>query len=145
MADQPVPQRVSPPTRFSVLAFISSGLVLGFLAVLLGSVVPGFEQTLRDFHLELPAPTRILLASARLFSGGGWIAVCAFPVILGFVAPRFRRSRPIDAASYAKLLDRLIAAMIVCLFILAMLIMTDILILMPMVQLIRGISASNAR
>lgn len=131
------------PRRFSWLTFFASAAILLFVALVLGTYVPAMKVMFHDFHLELPAGTKILLEMSDLFFAGGWIAVIIVPVGLGFLAAWLSSRRPERSpADLARILDRCIAAMVAGLTILGIIIVTHILIWLPMVRLMQAMSPS---
>jgi hypothetical protein len=131
------------PPRFSWLTFFASAAILLFIAVVLGTYVPAMKLMFRDFHLELPAGTRILLELSDLFIAGGWTVVIVVPVGLGFLAAWLSSRRPErSAADLARTLDRCIAAMVAGRTILGIIVITHILIWLPMVRLMQAMSPS---
>lgn len=150
MAGTPQPIRINDlhgkRRRFSWLTFFASAAILLFVALILGKYVPAMRLLFRDFHMELPAATRVLLELSNLFLSGGWAAVIVVPVGLGFLMPWLSsRQAARTAADYARILDRLIAAMIVGLTILAMIIVTYIAMILPMFSLIEGMTSNASR
>ncbi len=60
-------------------------IAVGVVSMIMVFVIPKFESIFKDFKLELPAPTRILLAISRWFAQDyGWLYVMLFPFV--FVA-----------------------------------------------------------
>src|SRR4051812_14374139 len=56
-------------------------IAVGIVTMIMIFVIPKFEAIFKDFKLELPAPTRILLAISRFVAPptNGWIYVLLFP------------------------------------------------------------------
>jgi type II secretory pathway component PulF len=125
--------------------FITSSLILGFLAFeLLFSVQP-MKFLFMDFHLKLPAATQFLLDVSDLFASGGWVIFILLPLVLGFLIPRLTRGQKIRTPEdYARILNRLIATMIVGLSILAIIVVFHVAMGLPMTTLIEGISGNQS-
>jgi hypothetical protein len=133
-------------TRFSWLAFFSATVVLGFLSLELAFYAPRMAAVFDDFHMRLPAATQAFLNLSDLFLRGGWIAFVLMPIGLGFLWPRLTAGPKIRSPEdYARILNRLIAASVTVLAILALLIITYIIMSLPMLSLIEGISNRHGR
>jgi hypothetical protein len=131
-----------PPRRFSWLIFFCTACVVGFVAILLSFVAPQMESIYRDFKIELPAPTRAFLMLGRLFGDWGWIPAFFLPPALAIIVPALKpRPRTWDAADYAHAFNRLLGMMVVVLSILILIIVTYIVLMLPMITLIQGISS----
>jgi type II secretory pathway component PulF len=65
-------------------------LLMAFVGIMV-FVIPRFEDNFRDFKMELPLTTRLLLATSHAMAGGWWIALLAIPPGLGFVVGQFDR------------------------------------------------------
>ena len=130
-----------PRRRFSWLAFFTSAAILGFLAFELVFSVRPMREVFIDFKLRLPAPTQIVLTTDDLFRSGGWVAFVAAPVLIGVLAPQLNKSNRVRTSEdYARILNRLIAAMIVGLSIMAIIVLLHVAMNLPMTNLIEGIS-----
>jgi len=58
-------------------------IAVGVVTVIMIFVIPKFKAIFDDFKLELPAPTRFLLALSYFFSQQyGWLYVIAFPFVM---------------------------------------------------------------
>ena len=60
-----------------MIVYVIVGRVM-FLAV------PNFEQTFKDFKMELPGLTKLLLLFARWFRGIGWLLLMPVPVVIPY-------------------------------------------------------------
>src|SRR6185503_15608807 len=62
-------------------------IAVGIVSMIMIFVIPKFEEIFKDFKLELPTPTKILLAISRWFAQDyGWAYVLAAPfVIMGLL------------------------------------------------------------
>src|SRR3954447_7645896 len=62
-------------------------IAVGIVSMIMIFVIPKFEEIFRDFKLDLPTPTKILLAISRWFAQDyGWAYVMAAPfVIVGLI------------------------------------------------------------
>jgi type IV pilus assembly protein PilC len=62
-------------------------IAVGIVTMIMIFVIPKFEEIFKDFKLELPTPTRILLAMSRWFANDyGWAYIIAAPfVIFGLI------------------------------------------------------------
>jgi hypothetical protein len=133
------------PISFSWIVFITSGAILGFLAFELLFTVPPMKLIFMDFHLRLPAATQLLLDMSDMFASGGWIAFVVVPIILGFLIPRLtQRQKVRTPEDYARILNRLIATMVIGLSIMAIIVVLQVAMGLPMTRLIEGISSSQA-
>jgi type IV pilus assembly protein PilC len=57
-------------------------IAVGVVSVIMVFVIPKFKDIFKDFHLELPAPTRMLLAISDFMVNWGWCYVLGFPFFL---------------------------------------------------------------
>jgi type IV pilus assembly protein PilC len=62
-------------------------IAVGIVSMIMIVVIPKFEDIFKDFKLDLPTPTKILLATSRWFANDyGWAYIIATPfVIVGLV------------------------------------------------------------
>jgi type IV pilus assembly protein PilC len=62
-------------------------IAVGIVSMIMIVVIPKFEDIFKDFKLDLPTPTKILLATSRWFANDyGWAYILATPfVIVGLV------------------------------------------------------------
>jgi hypothetical protein len=134
-----------PRSRFSWLVFLTSGIIVCLVAFLLAVFFTKIKPIFADFKLELPAPTKFVLRLSEWFTGWGWIVAAGIPPALGFLAPRLAPRRVgFDIADYARLVDRMIAAMIIMLSIMTLLVITIVLILLPFFAMVEGITAQTS-
>src|SRR5437762_5623441 len=57
-------------------------IAVGIVSMIMIFVIPKFEAIFTDFKLELPGPTKILLAMSRWFANDyGWAYLIAFPFV----------------------------------------------------------------
>jgi len=74
-------------------------IAVGVVSVIMVFVIPKFKDIFRDFHLELPAPTLILLAVSDFFATQyGWAYLLAAPFVLIMLNKLIRMS---DGGRYA--------------------------------------------
>src|SRR5688572_28064930 len=58
-------------------------IAVGIVSMIMIVVIPKFEDIFKDFKLDLPTPTKILLATSRWFANDyGWAYIIAFPFVL---------------------------------------------------------------
>jgi type IV pilus assembly protein PilC len=57
-------------------------IAVGVVSVIMVFVIPKFKDIFKDFHLELPAPTKMLLAISDFMVNWGWCYVLGFPFFL---------------------------------------------------------------
>jgi type IV pilus assembly protein PilC len=58
-------------------------IAVGIVSMIMIVVIPKFEDIFKDFKLDLPAPTKILLATSRWFANDyGWAYIIAFPFVV---------------------------------------------------------------
>ena len=142
----PYASAAPPARRFSRLVFFCSAAVMACAAVVLLVVVPRFEMIFKDFKLELPWPTRMLLEASDLASGWGLLVFILLPVCLGLITPKLTRHRrtalPADAV---RVLDRLVALLVVACFAFVLTLVTAVLVILPLLSLIEATSSSNGR
>lgn len=132
--------------RFSWLICMSSACILAFVAFLLIAVVPTIRGVFMDFKMELPAPTMLLLLVADWFSRRGWMVTILLPPLLGFLGPRF--VRPLDLSdinAQARLLHRMMAAVIVMISMMVVILLVLVIVLAPFIKLVEGFSAVPAK
>src|SRR5215213_8113645 len=56
---------------------------VGIVSMIMIFVIPKFEEIFKDFKLDLPTPTKLLLAISRWFAKEyGWAYVIAFPFVV---------------------------------------------------------------
>jgi type IV pilus assembly protein PilC len=59
-------------------------IAVGVVTMIMIFVIPKFESIFKDFHLELPGPTKLLLAMSHFFADDyGWAYLIAFPFVFG--------------------------------------------------------------
>src|SRR4051812_31588404 len=58
-------------------------IAVGIVSMIMIFVIPKFEDIFRDFHLDLPAPTKLLMNISHFFAPpvNGWIYLIAFPFV----------------------------------------------------------------
>src|SRR4051812_46370675 len=58
-------------------------IAVGIVSMIMVFVIPKFEDIFRDFHLDLPAPTKLLMNISHFFAPpvNGWIYLIAFPFV----------------------------------------------------------------
>ena len=108
-----------------------SGLLVGIFVVIMVLVVPRLEDTFRDFRVDLPAVTKMLLATSRATSGGWWVALLAIPPGLAYLVAQFGRS----GRAYARI------AIVVATGALVLFVMLGI--FMPMLTLVEGMTSKK--
>lgn len=79
------------PSTFDWNICLRALLLLGAFVGIMVVVLPRFEKTFRDFDMEMPLATRMLLATSHAMRGGWWIALLAIPPGLGFVVGQLAR------------------------------------------------------
>ena len=58
-------------------------IAVGIVSMIMIVVIPKFEDIFKDFKLDLPTPTKILLATSRWFANDyGWAYIIATPFVL---------------------------------------------------------------
>jgi type IV pilus assembly protein PilC len=57
-------------------------IAVGVVSVIMVFVIPKFKDIFKDFHLELPWPTKMLLAISDFMVNWGWCYVVGFPFFL---------------------------------------------------------------
>jgi type IV pilus assembly protein PilC len=58
-------------------------IAVGIVSMIMIVVIPKFEDIFKDFKLDLPTPTKILLATSRWFANDyGWAYIIAFPFVV---------------------------------------------------------------
>src|SRR3954451_7218284 len=59
-------------------------IAIGIVTMIMIFVIPKFEDIFRDFHLELPAPTKVLMNISHFMAPpvNGWIYLLASPFVL---------------------------------------------------------------
>jgi type IV pilus assembly protein PilC len=68
-------------------------IAVGVVTVIMIFVIPKFEGIFKDFHLELPAPTKLLLAMSHFFANQyGWVYLIAFPFVFSGLLKLIRLS-----------------------------------------------------
>src|SRR5438874_3188851 len=68
-------------------------IAVGVVSMIMVFVIPKFEQIFKDFKLELPAPTMVLLAISRWFANDyGWAYVLFSPFVMFFTLKLIRMS-----------------------------------------------------
>jgi type IV pilus assembly protein PilC len=67
-------------------------IAVGVVTMIMIFVIPKFKQIFHDFHLELPAPTKALLAISDFMVGGGWVYLLASPFVIYFALKLIRMS-----------------------------------------------------
>jgi type IV pilus assembly protein PilC len=78
-------------------AMIYPGVVIsiavGVVTMIMIFVIPKFEGIFKDFHLELPGPTKLLLAMSHFFANQyGWVYLIAFPFVFSGIIKLLRLS-----------------------------------------------------
>ena len=89
--DYETPEGGSPHRAgvFDLNTFFRSAILVGAFIVIMLFVVPRFEDVFRDFKMELPETTKLLLATSRATAGGWWVALLTIPPGLGFLVAQF--------------------------------------------------------
>ena len=68
-------------------------IAVGVVSVIMVFVIPKFKDIFRDFHLDLPAPTLLLLAISDFFANQyGWAYLLAAPFVLVMLRKLIRMS-----------------------------------------------------
>lgn len=131
----------APTPTISWLAFFSSSVVVGLVALVLLFLVPGLKQIYMDFHLKLPAPTVGLLEVSDWAVRWGWMSFPIFPVAFALITPRFApRPKVHTVPEYATKVKRLTALALVLCAALVVLLITAMCGFMPMITIMEGIS-----
>jgi type IV pilus assembly protein PilC len=73
-------------------------IAVGVVSMIMIVVIPKFETIFSDFHIDLPAPTRLLLAISRWMANWGWAYVVSSPVVFAML---WRLIRISDGGRYA--------------------------------------------
>jgi len=73
-------------------------IAVGVVSMIMIVVIPKFESIFSDFHIDLPAPTRLLLAISRWMADWGWAYVVASPIVFVML---WRLIRISDGGRYA--------------------------------------------
>jgi type IV pilus assembly protein PilC len=78
-------------------AMIYPGVVIsiavGVVTMIMIFVIPKFEGIFKDFKLELPGPTLVLLGMSHFFANDyGWVYLIAFPFVFGGILKLLRLS-----------------------------------------------------
>ena len=85
---QALNNRIRSALTYPVLMFILGMLVLYFL---LAYVVPRITSIFSDMGQQLPAPTRLLIATSELFKSGWWVILLGILVVI-FGITRLKKS-----------------------------------------------------
>ena len=134
----------APVPQFSWLVFLCTTGLSACAAVLLLLIVPRFKVVFHDFKLQLPWPTQLLLSVSDFASGWGLLGFLVIPVGLGLLTPRLIRRPPTAVASdRVAALNRVIALLVVVCFALVLTVITAVLVMLPMLSLVEGISGSQ--
>jgi type IV pilus assembly protein PilC len=68
-------------------------IAVGIVSMIMIVVIPKFEDIFKDFKLDLPTPTKILLGISRWFANDyGWAYIIAFPFVVGGLVKLIRLS-----------------------------------------------------
>jgi type II secretory pathway component PulF len=126
---RPATSKPSPKFHWGIFAW-SELLMIAVCGVMI-FVVPHFEDVFRDFKIEVPTSTRILLSAAWVVTCGGFVVLLATPVALGFISANIG---PGGRRALRLLITVMMAAFI--LFIVVGLIQ-------PMLTLMEGMSSSR--
>jgi type II secretory pathway component PulF len=86
--DEKIKSEVKSALRYP--AFVVGALVLAFL-FLVNFVVPNFAKMFKQFQIDLPLPTKVLIAMSD-FMGKYWMWMLGAAVVLVFVFVKFKRS-----------------------------------------------------
>ena len=116
--------------------FLSFGAAIGVITLAMVFVIPRFEQIFKDFKMDLPGPTKLLLAISRWFTNNyGWavsaVACTALAVGLAFLDGRARRR----GRWFYPLLAALVFVGVVVFVVIAL--------FLPMITLVEGISGTK--
>lgn len=126
----------APRHTFSWLAFLSTALVMGLVAIVLLAIVPTMKEFYRDVHLQLPLPTQLLVATSDWVTHWGWASFPVIPVVFALIAPRIgsrRQSR--TATDHARQVDRLTVIIIALSAALVLLVIMVLCGFMPMITI----------
>jgi hypothetical protein len=73
--------------RFSWSIFAWTGALVGVWLLIVLLVLPRFEESFKDYEIELPATTKAIYALKRIASDLVWLVLLAsLPVAMGFAA-----------------------------------------------------------
>jgi type IV pilus assembly protein PilC len=68
-------------------------IAVGIVSMIMIVVIPKFEDIFKDFKLDLPTPTKILLGISRWFANDyGWAYIIAFPFVVAGLVKLIRLS-----------------------------------------------------
>lgn len=126
---------------FAWPVFISSGMMVACLELVLLILVPHMKSLYRDFHLALPAPTQMLLTLGQMMVPFGCIILAIVPFALGTLAPRlWPAPRSLEeSAAISRKTRRLARLIYFAMFLLILALMYAL--LTPMLPLIQGLTA----
>ena len=116
---------------FDLNTFFRSAILVGAFIVIMLFVVPRFEDVFRDYKMELPFVTKLLLATSRVAAGGWWAPLMLIPPGLAFVVAQFGPA------------GRRLARIVVMLLLGALVLFVALGIFMPMLTFIEGISSKK--
>src|SRR5580658_4600272 len=68
-------------------------IAVGMVSMIMIFVIPKFKDIFKDFKLELPGPTLVLLGMSHFFANDyGWVYLIAFPFVFGGILKLLRLS-----------------------------------------------------
>ena len=130
---EPPPGAGRRPGVFDMSTFARAGVLVGAFVAIMVLVVPRFEDTFRDFKIELPAATKMLLATSRATAGGWWVALLAIPPGLAFLVAQFGRA----GRAYARIAIIVASGALVLFVVLG--------VFQPMLTLIEGMTSNTKK
>jgi type IV pilus assembly protein PilC len=130
--------------RFSLSAFISTGILLAVIFFTLVFVVPRFEAIFKDFGTQMPALTIYLLDASRFAVRFWWLCLTvaiAIPIVCGFIIGLVARGG--DANPSTRFGRRLSIVGVVLLLLGLYLVLLVIALFLPMINLIQAVSGKS--
>ena len=119
------------PRRFSVAVLVTTAVPAWLLAAAMLFVVPEFEEMFRNFKLELPQSTQLVLSLSHIIAKEwGWVPLVLFPFGLAIAFPVL----PLRGR-WIRLIIVLTTMLIVLLMVMAL--------MSPMIALIDGLSSGK--
>ena len=126
------PGTVKPRPLLSINTFIVSAICIWGVSAIVMLVVPKFESIFRDFGVQLPTLTVIILALSHFLYPWGAIPALAAPVALGFLVQTFPNP---SAARWLRLVLIVVSMGLILLLVIAL--------FMPMITLIGNMSGHH--